>query len=171
MILSLVDLSSGFSFEFNFLYVSEFIYISVSCFLVFVSSLCLSCPLCICFPSHVFVYSLSVSCLFSYLHLSPSLSISLPCYLCLSCVSVFHLPYQFSCSCNRENWAQDCISLCWGLNAKLAGPVSLNTIFKLASDEAVPSVSLLDGLKTDNVDPEFALVSNVNVKLSKELFF
>lgn len=49
--------------------------------------------------------------------------------------------------------------------------MSLNTVFKLASDEAVPSVSLLDGLKTDNVDPEFALVSNVNVKLSKELFF
>lgn len=49
--------------------------------------------------------------------------------------------------------------------------MSLNTVFKLASDEAVPSVSLLDGLKTDNVDPEFALVSNVNVKLSKELYF
>lgn len=49
--------------------------------------------------------------------------------------------------------------------------MSLNTVFKLASDEAVPSVSLLDGLKTDNVDPEFALVSNVNVKRSKELFF
>lgn len=130
MILSLVDLSTGFSLEFNFLYVSEFIYISVSCFLVFVSSLCLSCPPCICFPSHVFVYSLSVSCLFSYLRLSPYLS--LPRYLCLCRVSVFHLLYQFSCSYNRENWAQDCIFLCWGLNAKPAGPVSLDTVFKLA---------------------------------------
>lgn len=64
-----------------------------------VSCKSLSCPLCICFPSHVSVYSLYISCWFSSLPLD-SASQSCLCFVSLTCshVSPLHLCLLFPVS-------------------------------------------------------------------------